>query len=376
MPPILLVDALVQGLVLHLGVGLLREPRGQLVRGGVDLGAELEEVGHALAVDAAILDRRTHRATGLFQVLAVVELALRGQRLDIGEALGHGLLAGRLQLAHARRIDHAGAGRQRDQRAVGGGVATAFVAFAHRAGLHHFAAAQGVGQGRLAGAGAAHQHDGLAVAQPRGQRDGTFRILGIQRQHRRAQRAQLVQRRLDIGAVLVGLGQHHHRLHAAAADQHQVALDPARIEIRIQPTDHEHGIDVGRDHLLLVVLAGRAALDRGKAGQQGDDAQCIRPLAFDQHPVADRGPRFRRDLALAVTAAALPFRQRLRAMRDINRLRHVITAAVLLGDAGRAGLGMRGHQRSPDRIEGRRRPAPADGLQGVHARRMAVMRRF
>src|SRR3546814_6073861 len=68
-------------------------------------------------------------------------------------------LAGRLQLAHAGGVDQAGAGGHRNQRAVGGGVAAARVAFADLAGLHPFAAEQGVGERGLAGAGRADQDD-------------------------------------------------------------------------------------------------------------------------------------------------------------------------------------------------------------------------
>ena len=49
---------------------------------------------------------------------------------------------------------------------------------------------------------------------------------------------------------------------------------------------------------------------------------------------------------------------------------------VLFADAGRPGLRMRCDQPGPGRVEGRRRPAPADGLQGGHACRDAVMARF
>src|SRR3546814_13261644 len=63
-------------------------------------------------------------------------------------------------------------------------------------------------------------------------------------------------------------------------------------------------MDVGSDDLLLVVLAARAALDRGSAWQQGDDA-----LAVEQHPVADRGPLVLRRAPLAVAARTLPFGQ-------------------------------------------------------------------
>src|SRR3546814_20330058 len=85
-------------------------------------------------------------------------------------------------------------------------------------------------------------------------------------------------------------------------DQQPVAFDAGRVEAPVQAAYHKHGIDVGGDDLLLVVLAGRAALDRGSAWQQGDDA-----LAVEQHPVADRGALVLRRAALAVAGRTLPF---------------------------------------------------------------------
>ena len=93
----------------------------------------------------------------------------------------------------------------------------------------------------------------------------------------------------------------------AARHQQQVALDPARIEVGIQPADHEHAVDVGRDDLLPVVFAGRAALiaESAAAGRR-----CRRLLgrALDQHPVADRRALLGRQLALCGSCrrAAIP----------------------------------------------------------------------
>src|SRR6478672_6588814 len=74
---IFFVEPLVQRLALHPRIGLLRQSRRQLVGGTGDFVAELEEVGDAVRIHRAVLDRRAHRAAGLLEVLAVVELALR-----------------------------------------------------------------------------------------------------------------------------------------------------------------------------------------------------------------------------------------------------------------------------------------------------------
>jgi hypothetical protein len=170
--------------------------------------------------------------------------------------------------------------------------------------------------------------------------------------------------------ALVGLGQHHHRRGPATAHQQQVALDPARIEILVQPAGDEHRVDVGRDHLLVVMLAGGRALDRAAARQQRDDAP-----AFEQHPVADRGAFVRGRAVAAETRRALPFRRRFGAQRRLRCVGHHITAAVLLGHPRRARLRMRLDPRRLVAIaiaiaidiacgHGRGRPGPADVAEG------------
>ena len=256
---------------------------------------------------------------------------------------------------------------------MGGGVAAAVVAFTHCPGLHFFDAKQGIAEGRLAGTGAAHQHHALARVQPRLQRLHAGMVRGVHRQHRHVQRAQLRKRSVDVRALAVGLGQHDDRLHAAAGHQHQVAFDPARVEVRVQPADHEHGVDVGSDHLLLVVLAGGATLDRGVARQQRHDPQRAGRLALHRHPIPHGRARLRCRLPLAVAGSALPFRQRLRAMRRLHRFRDQVAASVLLRNPRRPRIGMGGQDHGPVRRQRILRPAPADGLQGSHARAGEVM---
>src|SRR5690606_24407074 len=113
MPPVFFVEALVEGLAEDAGFGLLGEAGRELVGGAGDLVAKLEEVRVAVRIQRAGLDRRAHRAAGFAIVAAIAEAALLGQRLDVGEVLLDILLARQLQLAHARRVDQAGARRQR-----------------------------------------------------------------------------------------------------------------------------------------------------------------------------------------------------------------------------------------------------------------------
>ncbi|KAG1390233.1 hypothetical protein G6F59_015272 [Rhizopus arrhizus] len=147
---------------------------------------------------------------------------------------------------------------------MGGGVAATRVVGAHRIGLHPLLAKQGVGQRGFAGTGRTDQHHRAARAQPGLQHGDAVGIQAVDRMQRDALHLQFFQHRQCVFAVfgLVGLGQHHHRFGTTAANQQQVAFDTARIEVGVQAADDEHRIDVGRDHLLVVMLAGRTALDR------------------------------------------------------------------------------------------------------------------
>jgi hypothetical protein len=129
----------------------------------------------------------------------------------------------------------------------------------------------------------------------------------------------------------------------APPHQQQVAFDAARIEVRIQAADDEHRVDVRRDHLLVVVLAGRAALDARVARQQGDDARALARRILQQHPVADGGPFVRRK------TGTLPLRQRLGLDPHAGRIGDHVPGTVLLDHPRRGGLGMCVH-RGPPRI--------------------------
>src|SRR5690606_26859796 len=342
MAAIFVVEALVERLDLHLVAGLLRQARGQPVGGAGDLVAQLEVVRQPLRVQGAGLDRGAHRAAGFAVVAAVAEPALFGQRLDVGEtALGQVLLAGGLEFAHAGGVDQAGTRRQRDQRAVGGGVAAARVALAHAGGLHLLDAEQGVGQRGLAGAGAADQHRGHAGLQPRAEHADAAAVPGVDRE--RGHVAGNARERVDggprVAAVAVGLGQHDDRLRAAAVHQQQVALDPARIEVTVQAAYHQHGVDVGGDDLLPVVLAGRPALDRGAARQEGDDA-----VAVEQYPVTDRRALVLRRASPAVAGRALPFGRGFDREALPGAVGDEVAGAVLFDHPRRPRPRMRGHR--------------------------------
>ena len=77
---------------------------------------------------------------------------------------------------------------------------------------------------------------------------------------------------------------------AALPRGHQVALDPARIEIVIEPGNEKHHIDVRRHHLLLSGIAGGAPREADERGSTARMRASPPPAGgLDDDPVADGG---------------------------------------------------------------------------------------
>jgi hypothetical protein len=154
-------------------------------------------------------------------------------------------------------------------------------------------AEQGVGQRRLAGAARSDQHHGCARRQPAIQLGDLAAVLGIDRIHRAMGTGKLLDLRtlgLEVRAA-VGLGQHQHRRRPGLADDRQIALEAARIEVAVEAADDQHGIDVGGDDLLAPGLAGGDAAQLAVARQQGLDLPLVIDRRAHPHPVADRRPQ-------------------------------------------------------------------------------------
>ena len=192
---VLLVEPPRQRLRQHARLALAPHLRFERIGGGRKLVAELQVVLPALGIEPAVRQRRAHGATGLALMAAIAEAALLRERFDVGElAFGKVFLAGQLDLAHAGRIDQAATGRQHDQRAVRRRVAAAAVVLAH--GVRRLArfAEQRIRQRRLADAGRADQHGGIAGPEIFQQRRDAFRRFRVDRndldlrRHARAQR--------------------------------------------------------------------------------------------------------------------------------------------------------------------------------------------
>ena len=85
----------------------------------------------------------------------------------------------------------------------------------------------------------------------------------------------------------IRLGQQQHRLDMPLVDHHQVALQPAHIEIEMARLHDERHVDVRRDHLEIDVLAGRFAPQERPSGHDIMDARKrIRIVILHTHPIA------------------------------------------------------------------------------------------
>ncbi len=151
--------------------------------------------------------------------------------------------------------------------------------------------------------------------------------------------------------ALVGLGQHQHGHGAGGADQHQVTFDAARVEVLVEPDDHQHVIHVRGDQLLAVVFAGGAALEQGTARQQGQD---VLAGGVERDPVADGGTLFGRETRPG------PGHGRLDLEDLVGFGGDVVGAAVLADHAGQDGAFGGGQGLAPGVVVG-----PADGAQAV-----------
>ena len=74
-------------------------------------------------------------------------------------------------------------------------------------------------------------------------------------------------RALGIGAQ-VGLGQHHDRRGAALPGGGEVALDAARVEVRVERGHQEGNVDIGRHDLRGMRAADRLAHEGAAAREQ------------------------------------------------------------------------------------------------------------
>ena len=201
------------------------------------------------------------------------------------------------------------------QRARGRRVLAAAVVLAHRAGVLHGGAEQGVGQRRLAGARRAEQHQRLAGLRNVGEARRRRRVGGVDDERRRPRpasagattREALVEQR-RVGGGDVGLGQHDHRRHAAGVGQRQVALEAAQVEVVVE-AHHEQGrVDVADDRMAAAVAVAAGDVRRRRHAR-------VHPSARPQRR-APRAPSRRRRASCRRRAAAAPGAATGRAVRS------------------------------------------------------------
>ncbi len=211
------------------------------------LAQQLLEIAQAVGVDAG-----AHGAARLAAMRAVAKPALRRKRLHVFEArLQRRLVGIGTERAQARRVDDAGAARQEMERTRRRGVHAAAVVRAHRAGVLHRGADQGVGEGRLAGTGRAEQHQRATAASEMCANDaaaaGVGRVDDDRLDLRRDASAHALDPRvaqLRIGGGDVGFRQHHRRRDPACAGEREIALEAAQVEVVVEAHDQQGVVDV------------------------------------------------------------------------------------------------------------------------------------
>ena len=81
------------------------------------------------------------------------------------------------------------------------------------------------------------------------------------------------------------LRQHHDRGRAAAPAERQQSLDPAEVNLAGQRDNHDHHVDVGREHLRDGSTRGLRPIERSTPGQHGHDPGALAGRV-DRDPVA------------------------------------------------------------------------------------------
>ena len=224
-------------------------------------------------------------------MLAVVEAALAGQLVHVGERLLEPLAVAVPQAdgAHPGRVDQHPAARQRHQLPVRRGVAAAAI-LAHVLRGQPLLADQPVDQGRLTRARQAQQRHRAAVREHRIERVHALAGGCAERDHVGAEGDRLGLQHVARRVVAeVGLRQQDHGPRAALPAQRQVALQPPQAEPLVERVHQQHDIDVRRNHLPDRLLARRLPGEAGAPFQQLDNHRVVAAGHGWSHrrPVAD-----------------------------------------------------------------------------------------
>ena len=238
---------------------------------------------------------------------AIAEFAIFGELKNVvenGEGAGGGVPEG--DFAHAGSVDEdpggcvpgrfgAGPRRQKNHLAGSGGVAAAVVGFANGLSGEGRRAGEGTGervdQSGFPHAGGADERGSAAAAKIFADHVEAYLFGGADEVDVDAEGDLLDFVEAGCGVVAeVGFIQQDDRLRAALPDDGEVAFDAARIQFEIERGDHEDGVDIGRDDLLLQGAACDFAGELGFPGKDGVDPGAIFAGAGgDGHPVANGG---------------------------------------------------------------------------------------
>src|SRR5262245_8673167 len=370
MPPRRLVHRLPPRPLLRLE--LMALPHLEVAQLPLELEVALEPLGGETAVGLG----RADRAARLARVGAVREAARGGERLHVLEGtLEASLRRPQLDLPQPRRVDDEPALGQHDELAVRGRVAAAVVVRADARRGKALLAEEPVDERRLADARRAEErhrpphaevraHGGEALAAQRGDdMDG----------HARGDRLGLAPPGLDVLGE-VGLVQADDRVRPALPREHERALEPARVEVAVEPAHEERRVHVGGEDLLLRDAPRDLPREAGAAGQDGvNDGAAVSGRERSGHPVAD-GREVLRPRGLVPEPA-----------RDLGEpLAALVIDAVDAGVRGRYPRGTktftgertkrlleRGGEAETLEIHGERSPWTDDTLVEAHARRVS-----
>ncbi len=254
---------------------------------------------------------------------AVVEATLRRELGDIGECAVDVALPD-LELTEPRRVDDDRAAGQDEQLAVPRRVPAAAVA-TQVTHVHDCTSGQPVHERRLPRSRGAEQDERLRGPEQRPNLLDALASDVAQCVDGNPDRDALRLEQLAGVVAHVELGEHDNWIAARVPGSGEVSLQPARIEVLVEPGDEHDRVHVRDEDVLLRLQPRRLARDLRAARQERLDREPIADSIADDDPVAD-GRHAAPDLVVAHASTRL--REPVADLRT-----DVVAAAVLRDDA-------------------------------------------
>ncbi len=239
----------------------------------------------ARSVERAVREGRVDRASRLRAMCAVVEPTSLRQLGDVGERAVE-IAFPKLQLAETRRVDQERAVPQRMELAVARRVPAPTVV-SKVPDRHQLAPGERVHERRLADARRADQDDRASLAQVPVECLEPFARDVAHRVHRDADRDRLRLEHHRGVVVHVELRQHDDGVSAAVPGSCEITLQPAHVEVAVEPRDDEHRVDVRDEHVLVRLEPGSLPRHLRPPREHGLDRVALASVD-DDDPVADR----------------------------------------------------------------------------------------